>query len=124
MRTGILSAELKKTPVKESFWYLRISASNRILLNRPIQPALCLRLNDKFNGGSNLVLDGHVGKFGHADHIDAVILQVSSCQHERLHSLVDCSSADGLQLSQPAVEALCQAGWPEPVAGRGGAAYR
>lgn len=28
------------------------------------------------------------------------------------------SSADGLQLSQPAVEALCQAGWPEPVARR------
>jgi hypothetical protein len=55
-------------------------------------------INYKLDGGSHLVFDRDISEFWHTGNINAVIPEVSGCQHKRLHSLVDGSSTDRLHL--------------------------
>lgn len=56
------------------------------------------RLNNEFDGGSDLVVNFNIDKFGLEDHLNAVLLQEILCQYQSFDGLVDRARANRLHL--------------------------
>lgn len=58
-------------------------------------------LNEQFDRGAFLVVDGHFSKVRNTDGIYAVIFQVIPRDRHSLDSLIDCTGTDSLHFGAP-----------------------